>query len=274
MKKNFVIMPFCMMFFLLACTPRENVSRDGYPEMESNTITTNTYLVNVNGYEYNDFTINRNGIITGYTGQAVDIVIPSEIAGITIVGIGENAFVGTLFCEEFGAPIFQRDILLGSVIIPNTVISIGDGAFAENRLTNVILPNTLISIGVNAFGHNQLTSVAIPESVTIIGDSAFAGNQLTSVTISGSVTSIGTAAFWSNQLTSIVIPDSVISIGDGAFAVNLLESITIGNNVELERIPFPFTFERSFDNNFDDFYIANGKRAGTYVFSNAQWSIR
>ncbi len=82
-----------------------------------------------------------------------------------------------------------------SVIIPNTVKIIGEGAFRHNNLTSVEIPDTVISIGDYAFYFNKLTSVTIPNSVTSIGNSAFYGNNLTRVTIPNSVTSIGSGAF-------------------------------------------------------------------------------
>ena len=86
----------------------------------------------------------------------------------------------------------------GSIIIPNSVTSIGDGAFYE---------------------HVSLTSITIPNSVTSIGDAAFSGcSSLTSITIPNSVTSIGEHAFRScSSLTSVTIPDSVTSIGQSTF---------------------------------------------------------
>jgi len=140
---------------------------------------------------------------------------------------------------------------LVGIIIPNSVTSIGVGAFAGTGLTSVTIPNSVTSIGVGAFGactttsitipnsvthlsgfnNNQLTSVTIPNSVTTIGNGAFQDNQLTSVTIPNSVTTIGWNAFMNNQLTSVTIPNSVTTIGDYAFAFNQLTSVTIGNSV-------------------------------------------
>ena len=124
----------------------------------------------------------------------------------------------------------------GEISIPNTVTSIGEGAFMScSGLTNIEIPNSVTGIGYWAFGGcTGLTSIEIPNSVTSIGDYAFYGcTSLSSVTIGNSVTSIGNDAFGNcTGLSSVTIPNSVTSIGYGAFyGCTSLSSVTIGNSV-------------------------------------------
>ena len=125
---------------------------------------------------------------------------------------------------------------LTSVVIPNSVTSIGESVFAGCKgLTSVEIPNSVTSIGWNAFSDcSSLTSVEIPNSVTSIGRSAFQDcSGLTSAKIGNSVTSIGWYAFEGcSGLTSIEIGNSVTSIGMSAFQdCSSLTSIEIGNSV-------------------------------------------
>ncbi len=86
----------------------------------------------------------------------------------------------------------------GGFTIPDSVTSIGDGAFGGcTGLTSVTIPDSVTSIGDYAFYHcSGLTSVTIPNGVTSIGDYAFeCCTGLTSLTIGNSVTSIGDYAF-------------------------------------------------------------------------------
>ena len=122
---------------------------------------------------------------------------------------------------SIGKGAFHKCANLTSVTIGSGVTSIGDWAFHDcEALTSVTIPDSVTSIGDSAFFCcTGLTSISIPDSVTTIGDLAFSGCEaLTSVTIPNSVTSIGKWAFsYCEGLTSITIPNSVTSIGDRAF---------------------------------------------------------
>lgn len=91
----------------------------------------------------------------------ISIVIPKEVDGIEIKGIGNNAFSSCTNIE--------------SLTIPEGITSIGEYAFSDcMALKNIIIPNSVKSIGEHAFGAcMNLEKVTIPESVTTIDKFAF-----------------------------------------------------------------------------------------------------
>ena len=80
-----------------------------------------------------------------------------------------------LFNKDKSKIISFRNQNIESYVIPNSVTSIGDGAFSYcSSLHSVFIPDSVTSIGDCAFWDcNSLSKIVIPSSVTSIGDSAF-----------------------------------------------------------------------------------------------------
>ena len=57
--------------------------------------------------------------------------------------------------------------------IPDGIVTIGDGAFANLPISRLYIPNSVTKINSNAFVNASLESIFIPESVTSIGSWAF-----------------------------------------------------------------------------------------------------
>jgi hypothetical protein len=184
--------------------------------------------------------------VIDYTGDSKRLDIPGKLDNKTV------KYIAGL-----------RDKGLTGVRIPNTVVGIGNSAFADNQLTNVTIPGGITYIEAHAFAQNKLISVVIPGGVLNIGNNAFARNELANITIPNSVIYIGESAFESNNLSSITIPNSVTYIGHNAFSGNRLTSVTIPSNVVL--------FYSTFDGNFYDALENNGYKSGTYTGDGLNW---
>lgn len=138
---------------------------------------------------------------------------PSVYDGQEITAIGEN--------------ILKRLDNITEVVIPDSVISINEGAFRcavdfSSNLTSVIFGENskLKTIGKFAFSRcKKLENIKLPDSVTSIGVQAFWDcESLSSMIIPDGVTTIEKEVFAGcEKLTTVVIPDSVTSIEDYAF---------------------------------------------------------
>jgi hypothetical protein len=126
--------------------------------------------------------------------------------------------------------------LAGSYVIPGSVTSIDEGAFAYcTRLWNVSFPGGVTNIGIQAFYNcSILTNAPFPSNLVSIGASAFYDcAKLQGISIGNSVTSIGGYAFGGcTSLTNAAIGNGVISLGDYAFEYcSSLRNASFGNSV-------------------------------------------
>ena len=172
-----------------------------------------------------------------------------------------------LFNKDKSEIISFRNQEIESYIIPDSVTSIGDGAFGCcSSLSSLFIPNSVTSIGDGAFeGCSSLSSLVIPDSVVNIKGNPFylwkgkleclsasfiyednvlfnmdksklisyRNQEAKSFIIPNGVMSIEKYAFSGcSSLISISVPKSVTSIGDGAFdGCSSLSSIAISDSI-------------------------------------------
>ena len=204
--------------------------------------------VNAGAEVYGDFEYSVSGDtaeITKYKGSASTLVIPSEIDGKKVTGIGRMAFASCTTLTDVTIPdsvtsigdwAFSDCDAIVNVKIPDTVTYLGEYAFRScSSLTSVHIPKGIKTIEMRAFlCCSSLESLTIPENITSIGLGAFSlCKKLTDVTIPGNVKTVGEGAFSNcTELLNVTISDGVTSIGKSAFAsCYLLKSITIADSV-------------------------------------------
>ena len=247
----------------------------------SSTAYTNTYSGNLvipskvtyNGKDYPVTGISYSAFQNSY--NLTSITIPTSVKSI-----GSSLFTGcsslaTIIVESGNVTYDSRNncnaiiktennqLIAGckNTVIPNTVVSIGYGAFYGcSGLTSISIPNSVTSIGYSAFYNcYNITSFTIPSSVTSIGSNAFTGTGIyentpdglfyignwlcgykgtmpANTTLSIKEGTIGIASGCllecAENLVGITIPSSMTSINDGAFSeCYKLTSITIPNSV-------------------------------------------
>ena len=149
----------------------------------------------------------------------------SAVLGDNVKSIGSFAFSG---CSN-----------LTNLDLGNSLVSIGDYAFQSigsnaNTGLNVVFPNTLSTIGNGAFRASGISSITIPNSVTRIGRNCFANNtKLEKITIGNGCRELPEGIFSDClALTSVVLNDGLEKISNKAFAnCQSLESISIPGTI-------------------------------------------
>ena len=133
-----------------------------------------------------------------------------------VTSIGTSAFASCTSLPSIAIPeavtVIEQSVFNGcrnlkSVTMGDAVTSIGITAFYNTGLTSFTFPKTLISIGQSAFENSKLSG-----EIVLTGDK---------MTFSTALTSIGAQAFAGTQITNVIIPASVTSIGQGAFIPTL-----------------------------------------------------
>ena len=185
-----------------------------------------------NIWEYDDF-IFKGDELKGMTakgkdkvkaGGQTDLVIPAVTPdGLPLKKIADNAF-------------YRRG--LTSVVIPDTVESIGYDAFGVCKLKEVKLPEALVNIEGFAFYRNKLTKVEFGSKVKRIEPSAFAMNELAEITLPETLEYIGASAFYKNAFETITFPKALTKIDMYAFRKNNIHKVEVANSVDLHKFAF------------------------------------
>ena len=175
--------------------------------------------------------------------------LDSVVTSYTFNTIGEHIVKYTLTDDSIKSRAFSGCSSLTSVVIPNSVTSIGNNAFdgcssltsisvasgnsyydsrnncnaiietSSNTLIvgckNTIIPNSVTSIGVDVFfGCSGLTNVTIPSSVTSIGSNAFFNcSDLTTLIVQATIppTLSGITLYGTNANLVIKVPSASVN---------------------------------------------------------------
>lgn len=157
----------------------------------------------------------------------------------------------------------------GTLIIPDSVTKIGEGAFANvSGLKTIIIPGTVKEISKGAFAYNQtLERVVLEEGIEIIKENCFQNcYNLKEINLPNSLKYIGEQAFYyCTSLKEITLPPNIEKLESWTFAgdkkleqINLNEGLKIigsytFSDTLFNKITIPSTVEEigfgSFDKN-------------------------
>ena len=123
-----------------------------------------------------------NAIITNHQEGEEKLILPSSLDGYTVTGIGKEAFYNDHFIKELVIPgciktiddsAFAYTNHIRSVVLESGVERIGKEAFLYCQIYELTLPDTLVSLGDRAFACNNISSVQLPDSIQEIGINPF-----------------------------------------------------------------------------------------------------
>lgn len=219
------------------------------------------------GLEYRlniDFLYNRyesDVTIDGYIGTNPDVVIPSEIEGLPVIGV---SLIGNQVIESI---VYPEGMTSGGnmtgcknlkkVVWPQSVKILWESAYRGcTSLKEIDLPEGLTHIYDRAFEKSGLTRIEIPGSVEVLGDSVLSEcadlsevilnegltqissfmfymcPELKQIELSGTIEKIGGHAFGYSGLQEIVIPEGVTELGFQAFwHCSDLESVVLPESI-------------------------------------------
>ena len=143
--------------------------------------------------------------------------------------------------------IASNNSYVRSIVLPNTIEKIEDGAFYNTNLKDIILQEGLNSIGRYAFGETCIKEIILPSTVT----------------------SIDSYAFYKTKITRIVIPSSVATLGAAIFSqCDLLRTIVyLGSTPPTNWVATSQTYVPSLSNYSNPTYSINSAQ----VFSMINW---
>lgn len=178
-------------------------------------------------------------VLTGYTGSATALTLPTEIDGLPVTAVGDYAFSENKTLAQVTVPAgiteirsgaFRGCTALAQIALPESVTAIGTDAFAFTAISSVALPQGLTELGACAFEYcAQLQQIALPAGVTRLGAGTFAEcTALTDISLPAGLTVIGASCFANTTaLTAINLPAGLEVIHVNAFAQSGLRSVTL-----------------------------------------------
>lgn len=240
-------------------SPADDVPWEPFEE-DTKTIVIEEGVTHIGRYSFSD----------GYN-NVTKMIIPASVTSIngafaaggthfksikTAGPLGSGCNYEFAWTEEIPRGAFAALKNLEHIELPDSIKSIGEGAFSQCGVQYISLPDGLTTIGDFAFSMSNLVNITVPDSVTKLGENAFyyckslesltlpntieklpewlcdSCDALKKIEIPSSVTTIGTCCFSGSGLTNVDIPEGVQTIGDLAFHYcDQLESVSFPNTL-------------------------------------------
>lgn len=220
-----------------------------------------------NGYKYTVWE-EIEVLIEGYSGDEINLTIPSHINGLPVTTINTNCFVDT-----YNSDNRENINKIESITLPSTVEDVRARAFTGmESLKKITLSEGVKTIGSEAFAFcPNLVSVNIPQSVNSLGTELFEKcTSLKEITLPGKDITYSNAVFYNSSIEKINLSEGMTIIPDYFFADTKVTTVTVPSTVTeiganaffdsywnhtVETVIFPGTLSEGFypaiDENFE-----------------------
>lgn len=216
------------------------------------TITTLAITGPVNAYDFEYI----NGTLKSLT--SLDL----SHATITAASGAKTATGSSEFEADELPPYALFGTRLASVVLPENLIKIGEGALGNTPIASITIPPSVTTISNYAFTDcDKLTAITVPSTVTSLGAGVWKGckslekatiytqmeeigasmfdgcTQLSEILLQPTFKSIGNSSFANcTSLNTFTFPGTLVSIGDKAFYASGLTSAHLDNSPALASI--------------------------------------
>lgn len=136
------------------------------------------------------------------------------------------------FCDKSTDPTGEPKFTLTSIILPNSITSIGESAFqgCSNLRGELTIPSSVTSIGKLAFDgcENLLGELTLPKSLTSIGDYAFrqCSGFSSARSLNPTPPAIGSGVFRSRSFRLLYVPSKAVAAYNEASGWSYLDIIS------------------------------------------------
>ena len=193
----------------------------------------------------------KTRIASAFKMQIIGIIVLISIIGFTTVACSGKAAPASDFSYDLTAD--GKGIKIthytgkrsGTLVFPSTiedmpVLEIADGFGGyTSSITSVVIPSSVVRIGNNALHSEYFNKVTLSEGLKIIGDYAFLDSSITTIKLPDSLEEIGMGAFAKCfKLTSVNLPKNLKTIRSNAF-LGCMELAQVTIPATLQNVNFP-----------------------------------
>ncbi len=173
------------------------------------------------------------GLGTFYKAKGLqNVTIPSSVTSLDVEAFNQAGLTTVTFADNSQLKIVGnyafKETAISSINIPDSVETIGDGAFWNcTSLTNIHLPASLTSLGDKVFEYANLETLEFPEGITYIPDRTCAYcSNLKKIVVKGDNIGIYYNAFHYSDVNSVESSEAVKNILQNYFSSQLGRNVT------------------------------------------------